>query len=299
MHEVTLRQLEYFAAIAETGTVTAAAQRCNVSQGAVSLALAELERLVGATLVIRRRGKGVALTPEGTIVAARARQVTDQVADIATVVDEFHGRLSGRIVVGVFRTLAMYAVPHLIDWFTRHHPAVELDFVEGSGPRIQAEMLAGRVQVCAIYEAQLAAGCTGILLHDASRMVALSPDHELAQLERVPLSELARHPAILVDEEPALRRTMAAFDAAGVAPRVMWRSASVQAIQNVVGRNLAYSLLMQPTSTSPEGRPLTYRPLADGVPRNAVMASLPTGLRPTRLISEALASLRADWHPAP
>lgn len=299
MHEVTLRQLEYFAAIAETGTVTAAAQRCNVSQGAVSLALAELERLVGATLVIRRRGKGVALTPEGTIVAARARQVTDQVADIATVVDEFHGRLSGRIVVGVFRTLAMYAIPHLIDWFVRHHPAVELDFVEGSGPWIQDEMLAGRVQVCAIYEAQLAAGCTGTLLHDARRMVALSPDHELARLDRVSLAELARHPAILVDEEPALRRTMAAFEAAGVAPRVMWRSASVQAIQNVVGRNLAYSLLMQPTSTSPEGRPLTYRQLADGVPRNAVMASLPTGLRPTRLISEALASLRADWHPSP
>jgi DNA-binding transcriptional LysR family regulator len=299
MHEVTLRQLEYFAAIAETGTVTAAAQRCNVSQGAVSLALAELERLVGATLVIRRRGKGVALTPEGKIVAARARQVTDQVADIATVVEEFHGRLSGRIVVGVFRTLAMYAIPHLIDWFARHHPGVELDFVEGSGPVIQDEMLAGRVQVCAIYEAQLAAGCTGTELHDARRMVALSPEHELARLDRIRMADLARHPAILVDEEPALRRTLAAFEVAGLVPRVMWRSASVQAIQNVVGRNLAYSLLMQPTSTSPEGRPLTYRQLTDGAPRNAVMASLPTGLRPTRLISEALVALQESWHPSP
>lgn len=299
MTEVTLRQLEYFAAIAETGTVTAAARRCNVSQGAVSLALAELERLVGATLVIRRRGKGVALTPEGAMVAARARQVTDQVTDIATVVEEFHGRLSGRIVVGVFRTLAMYAIPHLIDWFARHHPGVDLDFVEGSGPMIQDEMLAGRVQVCAIYEAQLSSGCTGTLLHDARRMVALSPKHELARLDRIRMADLAGHPAILVDEEPALRRTLAAFEVAGVVPRVVWRSASVQAIQNVVGRNLAYSLLMQPTSTSPEGRPLTYRPLADGVPRNAVMASLPSGLRPTRLISEALVALQEHWHPSP
>lgn len=295
MKEVTLRQLEYFAAIAETGSVTAAAARCNVSQAAVSLALAQLERVVGATLAIRRRGKGVALTTEGQAVAAHARLVADHVVGIASVVDEVHGRLSGRLVVGVFRTLAMHVIPPLIDWFTHRHPQVELDFVEGSGPGVQKEMLTGRVQVCAIYEAQLVAGCTGEVLRDTRRMIALSPDHPLAQRDSIQLAELAPYPAVLVDEEPALQRTLAEFAAAGVEPRVVWRTASVQAIQNVVGRNLAYSLLMQPTAASPEGRPLTYRPIAGDVPRNAVMASLPAGVKPNALVGAALTGLREYW----
>lgn len=295
MNDLTLRQLEYFAAIAETGSVTAAAARCNISQAAVSLALAELERVVGATLVIRRRGRGVALTAEGRVVAARARLVADQVADITSVVDEVRGRLAGRLVVGVFRTIAMYVIPHLVAWFTERHPQVELDFVEGSGPAVQEEMLAGRLQVCAIYEAQLIPGCVGEVLCETHRMVVLSPEHPLASQERIALSELAPYPAMLLNEEPALRRTLAAFDAAGVEPRVRWHSASVQAIQSVVGRNLAYSLLMQPTSTSPEGRPLIYRPVAGDVPRNATMAALPAGVRPSALVREALAAMRDYW----
>jgi hypothetical protein len=117
----------------------------------------------------------------------------------------------------------------------------------------------------------------------------------LSQHERIALSELAPYPAMLLNEEPALHRTLAAFDAAGVEPRVMWRSASVQAIQNVVGRNLAYSLLMQPTPASPEGRPLVCRPIAGDVPRNATMAALPVGVRPNAPVGEAVTALRDYW----
>lgn len=295
MSEVTLRQLEYFAAVAETQSVTEAARRCNVSQAAVSLAMVQLEQAVGATLVIRRRGKGVALTPEGQVVATRARQVTDQVADLGFAVDQVHGQLSGRLMIGVFRTLSMHVIPPLVDWFTQRHPQVELDFVEGAGPDVQEAMLAGRLQLCVVYEAQVLSDCTTEVLRATRPQAVLSPQHPLAAQEEVSLAQLAPCPAMLMDEEPDLQRTLAQFAGAGVEPNVRWRSASVQAIHNVVGRNLAYSLLIQPTPVSPEGRPLVFRPLAGNIPTNSVMAAWPTGVIPSALVKEALAALRARW----
>jgi len=295
MKEITLRQLEYFTAVAETESVTEAAKRCNVSQAAVSLALAQLEEALGATLAIRRRGKGMALTAEGQAVATRARQVAEQITDLASAVDQVHGELSGRLVIGVFRTLALYVIPPLVDWFTNRHPQVELDFVEGAGPEIQEAMLAGRAQLCVVYEAQLLPDCQPELLMKAKRQVVFSPDHPLATKEKVSLAELAKHPAILIDEEPALQRTMAEFAKAGVEPLVRWRTASVQAIHNVVGRNLAYSLLMQRVAFSPEGRPLTFRPLEGDIPTNSVLAALPAGVVRSALVAETLNALRTHW----
>ena len=297
MSEITLRQLEYFAAVAEAQSITEAARRCHVSQAAVSLALSQLEQAVGVTLAIRRRGKGVVLTPEGQVVATRARQMANQVADLASAVDQVHGQLSGRLVVGVFRTLATHAIPALVDWFTTRHPQVELDFVEGSGPEIQEAMLAGRLQLCVVYEAQVLPDCTAELLNETRRQVVLSPDHPLAGQAAVSLAELAPYPAMLMDEEPALARTLAEFARAGVEPNVRWRSASVQAIHNVVGRNLAYALLMQPAPVSPEGRPLVFLPLAGNSPANSVMAALPAGVTRSALVEESLAALRAHWQP--
>lgn len=295
MREITLRQLEYFAAVAETQSVTEAAKRCNVSQAAVSLALVQLEQSVGASLLIRRRGKGVALTPEGQMVATRARQVTDQVGDLGSAVNQVHGQLSGRLIVGVFRTLAVHTVPPLVDWFTTRHPQVELDFMEGAGPDIQEAMLSGRLQLCVVHEAQVLPDCTAEALRITKRQVALSPEHPLAGQGAVSLAELAPYPAMLVNEEPALQKTLAEFARAGVEPNVKWRSASVQVIHNVVGRNLAYSLLMHPVALSLEGRPLVFRPLTGDIPTNSVMAAAPAGVTHSALVEESLAALRVHW----
>lgn len=295
MNDVTLRQLEYFAAIAETGSATLAAQQCHVTQAAVSLALTQLERSLGATLVVRRRGRGISLTTEGQAVAARARLIIDQVEEIDSVVRGLHGELSGRLTLGVFSTLARDTIPALLDWFVTRHPAVELDFIEGSGPEIQEAMLAGRAQLCVIYEAQLMPDCQGEALTSSRRLVVLGAEHPLVSEAELRLADLAPYPGIFVAEEPAFQRTLAEFAAAGVEPYVPWRSASVPAIHNVVGRNLAYSLLMQPVASSPEGRPLVYRPLAGSNPRNAVMVARPHGVSASALVEEALVALREHW----
>jgi DNA-binding transcriptional LysR family regulator len=296
MSELTLRQLEYFAAVAETQSVTNAAKLCHVSQGAVSLALGQLEHALGVTLAIRRRGRGIALTPEGQEVATRARFITEQVGHLRDAVSQTHSGFSGRLAIGVFTTVAVHVVPHLIDWFCNRHPEVQLTFVEGSGPEIQEALFAGRTQLSIGYEAQFGQDCETELLHEFHRQVLVSPSHPLAQYEEISFAQLAEYPAALLDLEPALQHTLAEFRRYGVNANVGWLLANVPSIHSVVGRGLAYSLLMQPAEHSMEDLPLVFRPLSDATHANSLVAAMPVGVSRSTLVAEALACLHTQWN---
>ena len=59
MGELTLRQLEYFVAVVDAGSVTSASKKVNVTQATVSMAIAQLESHLGTDLLIRQQSKGV------------------------------------------------------------------------------------------------------------------------------------------------------------------------------------------------------------------------------------------------
>lgn len=61
----TLKQIEYFVAAAETGSITAASRRVHISQPSISAAIAQLEAVFGITLFIRHHAAGLSLTQEG------------------------------------------------------------------------------------------------------------------------------------------------------------------------------------------------------------------------------------------
>jgi len=71
----SLRQLAYFVAVAEAGTLAGASATLHVSASALSLALDELERALDAQLTVRRRAHGIRLTPAGQETLRRARRL--------------------------------------------------------------------------------------------------------------------------------------------------------------------------------------------------------------------------------
>jgi len=71
----TLRQLELFVAVCETASITLATEREHISQSAASSAIAQLERALGAQLLVRRHAHGVTPTPAGRQLLHRVRTV--------------------------------------------------------------------------------------------------------------------------------------------------------------------------------------------------------------------------------
>lgn len=70
-----LRQLEFFAAVAEAGSISGGAERCGASQAGVSLAIRDLERHLGVRLFVRRRAKAAVVTEAGLGLLLDARRL--------------------------------------------------------------------------------------------------------------------------------------------------------------------------------------------------------------------------------
>jgi LysR family hca operon transcriptional activator len=87
---VELRHLRYFLAVAEEGTVTAAARRVFVAQPALSRQIRDLERRLGRELFVRT-GRGVEVTAAGRELLPRARAIVDQVDDAVRAVRSGRG----------------------------------------------------------------------------------------------------------------------------------------------------------------------------------------------------------------
>jgi DNA-binding transcriptional LysR family regulator len=290
MAEITLRQLEYFVSILESGSVTAAAKRSQISQAAMSMAIAQLEHAFKADLLIRKRSKGVAPTPAGVELATRARQVLGLVGEMEGAVAGQEDRMHGSLRVGCMSSTSPRILPALIDHFAGRFPGVDISFREGGAVDLQEQMLEGRLDVCFVYGLQTIPGVDVSRLVDIRQQLMLAADHPLAGQDSVSFADVADEWAILLDMPPSLDRAVALITAAGVQPRPRWCRSNPETIRSLVARGLGYSVAVArpDIALTYDNRRVVYKPIADDLPDNALVAAVPEGIRPVRRVREAI-----------
>lgn len=133
-------QLQYFIAVAETGSFTVGAQRARVVQSAVSTAVRQLERELGCALFTR--GRRIALTPAGEALLPRARDVLAALEAATAAVAATRGLVTGTVSLGMMNHLAGFDLAGLLASFRRKHPAVVVHVRQpASGSRGSVEAL--------------------------------------------------------------------------------------------------------------------------------------------------------------
>ncbi|WP_200307549.1 LysR family transcriptional regulator [Streptomyces adelaidensis] len=281
--DFSLRQLEYFVAVANTGSMSAAAVQCHASQAGISTAITDLERRLGVQLLVRRRAKGVFLTEAGTRVLAHAQAVLARAEDLRAGAKAEKGQLAGRLTIGCYATLSPFLVPPLVDGFTRLHPAVDLHFVDGSQEEIRQSLLDGTCDLALLYETGAEAGLTCTTVRTRKPYVILPPGHPLAGRDAVSLTELADEPLIVYASPPAPANADRWLHAAGVKAAVRYRTSSIEAVRGLVARGLGYSMLIQrwPTDASFEGLPLASVPISDPLEEVRVVVAHAANVVPT------------------
>jgi DNA-binding transcriptional LysR family regulator len=281
---LSLRQLECFVAAAEEGTITAAGDRLLLSQSAVSLAVAGLERSLGVQLLIRNRARGLALTPAGRDFLPQARDLLAHAEDVRAEAEAAGGVLTGRLTVGCFRTTAPFLLPVLLETFGRDHPEVELQFIEGTLTDIERALLDGRCEVAIMYDIDISPALEQERLYGRVPYLLVSPQHPLAARARVPVAELAAHDMIMLDVPPSREYFEGVFAHAGVRPRVRYSTGSYELVRSLVARDLGFALLISRPhgDFSYEGRPLVALDLEGDVLPVDLCLAWPRGVRRTR-----------------
>lgn len=120
-----LDSLSVFVGIVEAGSISEAARRLEISKSVVSERLADLERVVGTTLM-RRSARGLALTEDGAALLERARRILRDVAEATLELSEKHGQLVGPLRISAPVSFGILHLGAALHSFLKKNPRVEL-----------------------------------------------------------------------------------------------------------------------------------------------------------------------------
>jgi DNA-binding transcriptional LysR family regulator len=120
---ITIRQLEIFNAVVESGQVTKAAKSLFISQSAVSLALNEMENQLGGPL-FDRTARCLELNDRGRYLLPLGREILDKLENLDHLMNEKDGRFAGTLHLVASSTVGNYVLPYLISAFQSMHPDV-------------------------------------------------------------------------------------------------------------------------------------------------------------------------------
>jgi DNA-binding transcriptional LysR family regulator len=282
--ELTLRQLGYFVAAADAGSMTAAAKGSHVSQSAVSLAISDLERVLGVQLFVRRRGRGLTLTTAGRQVLGDARQLVSRAEDFVVEAHNLGQALQGPLSVGCYVTIAPFLMPGIVTTFRDEHPEVSVDLHDGPVAHLQGLLRDGVCDLLIAYDLDLDDDIERIPIQLTSPYALLPRDHPLADNDTITLRELSTEPLVLLDRPQPTHYFLDLFESVGLNPVIGHRTSSFELVRSFVARGVGYSLLIQRPSgdMSYEGLPLVCRPLKDPAHRLTIVIGMLRGSRRTR-----------------
>ena len=264
----TLKQLEYFSAAAAHANITSAAKALHVSQPSISGAIAHLEQCFNMQLMRRHPAKGVSLTGAGRAFAAEARSLLVHAEELTARTMELGAGLVGELDVGCFVTFAPFYLPGLLARFADVHPEITVNIHEGTLDSLQAHLAVGTYELALLYDIGLDDGLVAQPVSTLPPYVLLSADHRLAKRRRLYLHDLVDERFILLDLPHSRDYFLGLFIRAGVNPRIVHKTTSLEMVRGMVSRGFGYSILcLRPAAdVAYDGSPLVWRPLKDDVP---------------------------------
>ena len=140
VNRIKLSQLRALVAIARTGTFSDAASQLDLSQSAVSHAIATLEEELGVSLLSRGR-QGAVLTPVGQQITNEAMTMLSHLKVIGRKAQDAKGLQAGLVRVVGFRSVATHVLPVVIEEFRRLYPGISVSIGEGNDVRGAEEIL--------------------------------------------------------------------------------------------------------------------------------------------------------------
>ncbi|MDQ7020089.1 MAG: hydrogen peroxide-inducible genes activator [Robiginitomaculum sp.] len=201
---LSLRQLRYFVALAETLHFGKAATRCFVTQSTLSAGIKELEESLGARLAERTKRR-VVLTPLGQEVAVRARALLRDAEEIKALTASYRQPLSGALRFGVIPTIAPYLLPRALPDIRAAHPDLDLILIEDQTERLLQSLREGRLDVVLMALPWPSDEFTSFTLFADPFQLACPKDHRLAKCKQVCSDDFADEPLLLLADGHCLR----------------------------------------------------------------------------------------------
>ncbi|MFF9430777.1 transcriptional regulator CynR [Streptomyces sp. NPDC014746] len=264
-----LRHLRYLLAVAEHASFTRAAEELRVAQPTLSQQIKQLEKALGAQL-LDRTGRTVRLTDAGETYARHARRALRDLAAGERAVLDVRDLSRGHLRLAVTPTFTAYLTGPLVAAFHTRHPGIGVEVRELPQDRIEAELLADRLDLGIAFHDEHLAGIEATELFTETLGLVVGPEHPFAgRIEPVSADELTGHHVALLSADFATRLHIDAYlSGHGVRPVVAVEANSVTALTEIVRRTTLATVL--PDAVTRDHPGLTPVPLSPALPARAV-----------------------------
>jgi DNA-binding transcriptional LysR family regulator len=192
-HDLT--SLKLFIAVAECGNLTRAAEREHLAVSAVSKRIAELESLIGTTL-LQRQARGVSLTPAGQSLLHHARQLMQLVQRMDAELGEYAEGVKGHVRLHVVASALTQFLPEEVESFLGRYPMVNVEMIEQTGKAIVQAVSDGQADIGVVAAQTPTFGLATFPYHQDRLVVGIPLGHPLARRKSVRFSEIASYPFI-------------------------------------------------------------------------------------------------------
>lgn len=275
----TLRQLEYLVAVADSGSVALAAERCHVSSPSISAAIAQLEQEFGLPLFIRRHAQGLSLTEGGRQVTDAARGVLASGGALVDLAAELTGQVRGPLAVGCLLTFAQVVLPRLRRSFAAAHPEVAFRQSEHDHAELIEALRHARLDAALTYDLELPPDLEFQPLLSLPPHALLPEDHPLAARAQVTAADLAAYPMVLLDLPYSAAYFLSLFATEGLQPQIAERTRDMGVMRAMVANGFGYSIanIRLGSDRAPDGRRLVFVPLVTPRPAMRLGLLLPRG----------------------
>ena len=240
---LTLRQLEYFAAVARTLHFGSAATACRVTQPALSSQIQQLENSLGTPLFERNR-RVVRLTDAGARLLPRAQSILSEVAGLRSAAAAHAPPLTGDLRLGVIPTVAPYALPQFVPTARRRYPDLRLLIREDRTPDLVQQLADGELDLLLLaLEADLGDVTTLPLYRDPFAL-AVPNGHPLGTTRPIKTSDLAEAELLLLEDGHCLRdQALDVCQIAGADEASDFRASSLNTLVRMVAAGTGMTLI--------------------------------------------------------
>jgi DNA-binding transcriptional LysR family regulator len=241
--EITLRQIKYFIAAAETGKIAAAASLLSISPSSITESIKELEKIVGVKLIARHR-RGINLTFDGYRFLQHCCNINTSVSDAVYAIKNSSTNISGDLVLGITITVAGYFLASPLSRFRRTFPNINIKILEYPRDIIEIMLMEGKLDlavllVCNVHNDNLSMET----LVCSKRRLWAAVNHPFCLKDRVTLKDISKEPYIQLMIDEAGITHLSFWHQNNLTPSIIFRTESVEAVRSMVAVGSGVTIL--------------------------------------------------------
>jgi LysR family hydrogen peroxide-inducible transcriptional activator len=267
---LTLSELRFVVSLARERNFRRAAEKCFVSQPALSLAIKKLEEELGLLLFERSRSK-VTVTSVGQLIINQANVVLDEAEKIKELSRQGDRQLGYPFSLGLIYSIAPYLLPLIIPILRRDLPEMPLEVEENITKNLEENLKKGSLDAAIIALPFEKPGIECVHLYDEPFEVIVPINHALAQNKSLSAKELGREKVMLLDNDHCYSNQILEACPGLAKNRDVQLGNSLETIRNMVASNLGISVLPKSATVSGYENPLVKTiPFSDPKPYRRV-----------------------------